>query len=242
MVARPVIITRAEPGASETAARVRAEGFRPVLSPMLELRALAGARPALDGIGNLVFTSANGVRFFREAMSGMEVPAAGMTVWCVGPATMAAARDAGFERLVEGDGNADDLVRKILATGDEGEGFLHVANAAAAGQLVARLRAAGRDARFAALYETVPVPALSPEASGALGSGAPCLVLVHSAKGAEAIRAAVEDGQLATSVLVAISEAAAAPLKGWRTRATVWAERPNEEALIAALNSAAIGL
>ena len=33
----PIIITRAEPGASETEARLRAMGLNPVLAPMLTL-------------------------------------------------------------------------------------------------------------------------------------------------------------------------------------------------------------
>ncbi len=241
MVAHPVIITRAEPGASETAARIQAEGFRPIVSPMLRLQSVA-ADPDLTGIQNLVFTSANGVRFFLEAMGGMTGEAAGLTAWCVGPATAAAANAAGFELLVAGDGNADDLAARILAEGREGDGFLHVANTAAAGNLVARLTDAGRMARFLALYETVPASALVREAALAVEAPEPGLVLIHSAKAAEALRAVVDDRLFATNILVAISEAAAAPLQGLHTRATLWAERPNEEALIAALKTAALGL
>ncbi|MCA8900724.1 MAG: uroporphyrinogen-III synthase [Hyphomonas sp.] len=235
MVSAPVIVTRAEPGASETLARLTAKGIEAIASPMLQLAALSGAAPDMDGISHLVFTSANGVRFFAEACDWR----AGVA-WCVGPSTAAAARAAGFAHVHEGRGDAGDLAGDMIAAlPPESGGILHVANEAAAGELVARLSAAGLGARFAALYETRPMGHLAPEAAAALAAG-PVFVLIHSAKGAAAFSDVC--GPLQHAVIVAISAAAAWPLQGLGASAIVIAEAPNEAALMEALATARLGL
>ena len=121
-------------------------------------------------------------------------------------------------------------------------GLLHVANEAAAGDLVAMLIRAGLDARFTALYRTVPVRSLAPAALAALNAAARSFVLIHSAKGAAAFCDAAKGVDLSRVVFVAISEAASRPLAGCGARATVNAAHPNETALIDALDTAMLAL
>lgn len=230
-----VIVTRTQPGADETAARLETLGYRPILSPMLSIVETGLAPASLEGVRDLIFTSANGVRAFQSA----KAEAAAFTAWCVGPSTAEAARSARFARVMEGDGDAADLAALILtARADVTGPLLHIANDAAAGRLVATLREAGLDARFAAPYRTQAAPALSEAARGALAR--PAALLVHSAKGATAIAASGAD--LANAAIVAISDAAAAPLAG-KPNAGLWiAARPNEDALMAALADAAAAI
>ena len=235
MVKPPVIVTRAEPGASETVTRLMDMDFHAIRSPMLELKALEAPMLDLSGIYNLVFTSANGVRFFVEAVGGITEHVADLTTWGVGPATADAAEAAGFQRIVRGDGNSDELARLILSSECTEDGFLHIANSAAAGNLVAQLSAAKCDARFLALYETVPASALQADAVQTLRSGSGAVVLVHSAKAAHVFAALSESIPMVTNICVAISEAAAAPLKSLQARALISAVRPNEDALMEAL-------
>ncbi|WP_213270333.1 uroporphyrinogen-III synthase [Hyphomonas sp.] len=228
-----VIVTRAQPGADDTAAHLAQLGYRAILSPMLKIVDTGLDRATLEGVTELVFTSANGVRAFLTSSAD----AASLTAWCVGPATSAAAREAGFANIVEGDGDADDLARLIFTARSELAGpLLHIANDAAAGNLVATLRAAGLDARFEAAYLTQAEPALTADALSALSVG-PAIVLVHSAKGAAAL--AASGAPMDHAGIVAISANAAAPLEA-RAHAGVWiSARPNEEALMAALHEAA---
>lgn len=231
-----VIVTRAQPGADDTAACLTALGYHALLSPMLRVVETGLDPAALEGVKDIVFTSANGVRAFTSA--GM--PSSGFTGWCVGPSTAAAAREAGFGQVVEGDGDAADLARLILTARSGRSGpLLHIANDAAAGHLVATLKEAGLDARFAAAYQTEAAPSLSDQALAALMQG-PSILLVHSAKGAEAIARARTP--LNTAIIVAISAPAAAPLEK-TAMAGLWiAARPNETALMAALGEAAASL
>jgi uroporphyrinogen-III synthase len=232
MVSLPVIVTRAEPGATETMTRLKAMGLAAITSPMLALSALDVPLPDLSGVTHLVFTSANGVRFFAEASA-----LRGAKAWCVGPSTAAAARAAGFANVHEGAGDAADLAADMIAALPPGTGgILHVANEAAAGELVARLKAAGLGADFLALYETRPAQDLAPEAEAALAAGPVC-VLIHSAKAAAAFAWAA--GALDQAIVIAMSEAAARPLAGREIAALHVAAAPNEDALLDALAGAA---
>lgn len=227
-----VIVTRTQPGADETAANLTALGYQPVVSPMLRIVETGLDTDLLTGVRDLIFTSANGVRAFVS--SGR--PAAAFAAWCVGPSTSVAAREAGFARVVEGDGDAEDLAQLILTARAELSGpALHIANDAAAGHLVAALQAAGMDVRFAAPYRTEAAPSLSSEAMEAIAAGG-AAVLIHSAKGAAAI--AASGAALDQAWLVAISEAAARPLEGRPRKGLKLAARPNEDALMSALGEA----
>lgn len=231
----PVIVTRAEPGASETMARLKAMGLTAMAAPMLALAPLDVALPDLSDVQHLVFTSANGVRFLAGA-SGLRSAKA----WCVGPSTAEAAREAGFADVHEGAGDAVDLAADLLSALPEGtRGVLHVANEAAAGDLVARLKAGGIPADFLALYETRPADELPTDVEAMLAAGPAC-VLVHSAKAAAAFAWAA--GALDQAIIVAISEAAARPLLGREVAAIHIADAPNETALLATLAAVAGGL
>lgn len=230
----PVIVTRAEPAAADTVARLKAAGYNPILSPVLTLESLPDAALDMDSVRHLIFTSANGARYFLERRAVGE-----MTVWCVGEATAAAVRQGGGQDVREGDGNVADLAAMILAAPEAQTGaLLHIANEAAAGDLVATLKEAGLAARFAPLYRTVPVKDLDPDAASALETAPRVVVLVHSAKGAAALRDAAHGLDLSRVVFVAISPAASRPLTGCGARAIVNAASPNEAALMDAVDTA----
>jgi len=235
MVSVPVIVTRAEPGASETMARLEEMGLTAIASPMLALARLDVPLPDMDRVSHLVFTSANGVRYFAEAS-----PHRAARAWCVGPSTAEAAHAAGFADVHEGRGDAEDLSADMIAALPAGTlGVLHVANEAAAGDLVARLKAAGIPAEFLALYETRPADDLAPEAEAALNAGT-AVVLIHSAKAAAAFAWAA--GALEQAVIIAISAAAVRPLEGREVAAIHVAEAPNEAALLEVLAGVMRGL
>ena len=62
-----VWVTRAQPQAEATAARLRAMGLEAVVAPVLETRPIVGARIELTGVDALAFTSAAGVAAFAGA-------------------------------------------------------------------------------------------------------------------------------------------------------------------------------
>lgn len=231
----PVLITRAEPGASETAQRVEALGLSAIVSPVLCMKARGDTSlPALKALSGLIFTSANGVRAFSQRCDARNLPA-----WCVGPATAAAARAAGFVDVQESAGNAADLAQFIADnTAPTPAPLLHVANAAAKGDLRRHLETLGFAVDFAPLYEMRAAESLSPEADEMLAQPMPAIALIHSAKGAERFAQLVADRTILHLHAVAISAPAAAPLKALNLKAVHIAEAPNEDALFDALQSA----
>ena len=231
----PVIVTRAEPGAGETAARLEAIGAQALVSPVLSVQSDPSVSlPDLSTVSGLIFTSANGVRSFAQRSNDRSHPA-----WCVGPATADAAREAAFAKVQESTGNAVDLANYIAARATPGpKPLLHVANAAAKGDLKATLEQLGFGVTFAPLYAMQPAASLTPDTLSALEAPGPSIVLIHSAKGAERFATLATELAIPSTFAVAISEAALAPLAGLSLRARFAAEIPNEDGLFAALNTA----
>lgn len=225
----PVIITRAQPGADETAQRVRALGLEVIQSPALELHLMNPVPPIpIKACAGILFTSANGVRFFSQVCAEVELPA-----WCVGPATYDAAKAAGFEIARNANGNSCDLAQLVIEQTKPDTGHLiHVANTAAGNILQTELASAGFDVRFVGLYSPQPAESLSPIAFTALEKGTVC-VLIHSRKGAERFAQLVAPLDTHKLLFICVSEKAAGPVLDLGEVRI--AKRPNEEELLRVL-------
>jgi len=227
-----VWVTRAQPHAEDTAGRLRALGHTPLVAPLLEVRPLPAALD-LAGVAALAFTSRNGVAAFAA-----REPRRAWPVFAVGDATAEAARAAGFGDVSSAGGDVAALAALIARRPPLGP-VLHAGAAEAAGDLAGLLAGRGVPTLSAALYETISL-APAPEACAAW----PELdaVLIHSPKAARALAAAAHAlgraGAAPPPRLLAISEAAAAPLRTTFGMAEV-ALRPDEAALLALLRPAA---
>ncbi|NQY41288.1 MAG: uroporphyrinogen-III synthase [Henriciella sp.] len=231
----PIIVTRAEPGATETVERLKARGLTAILAPMLALVELPESQmPKPSDLSGLVFTSANGVRTYAARRSDRHLSA-----WCVGPATAQAARDEGFESVQESAGNAVDLANFIAERSPPSERpLLHVANAAATGVLRETLSANGHQTVFAPIYEMQPARSLPEPVAQLMDQNETSIVLVHSEKGASAFAAQAASRALSNCIGVAISERASQPLERLNLNAIYKAEAPKEDGLFAALEIA----
>ena len=226
-----VWITRAQPGASRTAARLRGMGFTPLIQPLLAVETLSPPVPDLDRFAALAFTSRNGVAAFAALTSRRDRP-----VFAVGDATAQAAREAGFVAVCSASGDLTALARRIAAELSDAA-LLAPQAETPAGDLAAALAAA--DARAVSLhplnvYRTAPTAAAAPpEAFDA--------VLIHSPRAAQALAALVpaplSAARLAGVVIACISPAAAAPLSAVGPMPAV-AGAPDEVTLLATLKAA----
>lgn len=173
-------ITRTQPGADATAARVRALGHEAVVMPLLAVRMLTDVAVDLRGVAALAFTSANGVRVFAETCGER-----GLKVFAVGAATAQAARAAGFKSVLSADGDVEALAEGIAARRGELRGaVLHPGAAEPAGDLAGALERRRVEARCLVLYETAPVD-LDAEVAERLGQSD--AVLLHSARAAQVL-------------------------------------------------------
>lgn len=110
-----VLVTRPQPGADATAARLHAAGHVALVAPLLATEALAWTVP--DPLPPAVMlTSAAAARLF-DAHAAPPPALLARPCFAVGAATAAAARAAGFRDVRAGGGNAQALVDGIAAAG-----------------------------------------------------------------------------------------------------------------------------
>jgi uroporphyrinogen-III synthase len=218
-------ITRAEPAADATAARVRERGHTPLVVPLLAVRMVEDPQIDLSGVRALAFTSANGLRAFAQACADRT-----LQVFAVGAATAQAAREVGFRRVLSADGDVSALAEGIAARrGEIGGAVLHPGAAEVAGDLAGALERAGVEVRALTLYETVPVEP-TPAQIDALAQAD--VALVHSAKGGRALAQVLAAHPLPRLKVLGLSKAVLAPLAGTQVAALTSAPFPLEAALL----------
>lgn len=224
-----VWVTRARPGADDTASRLKDLGFTPVVAPLLEVSFLGMDPIDLTDVAALAFTSARGV----EALAGRS-GIRNLPVFAVGAATAQAARAAGFTQVTAGDGDVEALADLIACRHPPAATLLHAAAAQPAGDLVGDLTRRGLSARALAVYETVesdPAAILPhlPTLSAAL---------VHSPRAGRALAAFLAGHPAPEIRLLALSSAVAKPLAAVKCAAIGVAPFPNEASLLKLLSKA----
>ncbi len=234
------LVTRPAEDAATVAAALTARGIEPMLAPMLRIEpepsGAARLGGALAGVQAVLFTSANGIRAFAHASKRFELPA-----YCVGEASAAAARIAGFRTVANAGGDVGDLAALVAARLAPGNGaLLHAAGRDTAGDLVSALAAKGFTLRRVELYRAVAADAFAPDIEAALRRGEVAMALFFSPRTAETfVRLATAAGLAERSsnmTAVCLSRNVAAALSGLPWRAVATAHAPNLTALLAALD------
>lgn len=229
-MARGVLVTRPEPGAAETAARVAALGFRPVLAPALVLapRPVAPHPP----VQAILLPS----RAAARALAPSPTP-----VLAVGEATGEEARARGFAQVAVAGGDAADLLRRARATLDPAGGPLLLAcGRGYSHALAASLRGAGFRVIRRAVYAAAEAESLPPEAVESLRVGNVCRALFFSPRSARCILRLLEQDGLGEAargiVALALSPRVAAELKPLPWREVRVSPRPHQDPMLELLD------
>ena len=218
-------ITRAEPAAQATAERVRAMGHEALVTPLLQVRAVADARVDLDGIAALAFTSANGVRAFADLCSDRS-----LQVFAVGLATAQAARSVGFKSVLSADGDVETLAEAIGPRRRELKGaVLHPGAAELAGDLVGALERQGIQGKRLTLYETEAVKLAAQDAEALVTADT---VLLHSPRAAQVLATLLRAHPAPHLRALGLSKAVIRPLSRARLAARLFPPFPLEAALL----------
>jgi uroporphyrinogen-III synthase len=228
-----VLITRPEPGATETAARVAALGFRPVLAPALMLAPRPASLPT--AVQAVVITSPAAARALPSHLSSLPV-------FATGPASAEAARTSGFPRAEGADGDAASLAGLVAARCQPHEGPLLLAVGAGYGQeLAAELRRRGFRVLRRVVYAAREAEALPPAASRALAEGEIAAALFFSPRSARAAMAMIARAGLADRArgiaALALSPRIASILRAWPWARIAVAEAPQQDQLLALLGA-----
>ena len=225
-----VWVTRSPPGAEATAARLVGLGFDPVIAPLLELRPVPDVQLDLTDVCAIAFTSANAVRAFTELSIER-----GYKVFAVGAATADAARKARFATVLSTDGDVRALASAMSARKRELAGvILHPGASELAGELAGELALHGMQVRQVALYDSVPAPLPEGFVEGIADLDA---VLIHSLKGARALKDILRAAPAHGLKVFGISKAAIRPLARLELAERAAAPAPTEEALLGLLQS-----
>ncbi len=231
------LVTRPRAEAAELTDALAARGIAALLEPLLDIHYRdLGHPPDLAGVQAVLCTSANGVRAF--ARLGQE---RAVKLFAVGEATAARARAEGFGGVDSAGGAVGDLVDLVSARlRPEAGRLLHVAGSLVAGDLAGELRARGFSVERMVLYEARPVTALTTATVRSLAAGLVDFALFFSPRTAAVFARLVDQAGIADAMrrvtAISISAAADAALDPLRFRARLIADRPDQPALLAALD------
>jgi uroporphyrinogen III methyltransferase/synthase len=238
LAGKRVVVTRARAQASELAARLAALGAEVVEAPVLSVRHTPEGLTTDERVGSrwdwIVFTSANGVAAFFEALNGAgrDARALGTTkVSAVGGATAEALRARGviadFEPArATGGVLAEELPRV------QGARILLPVSSLTDDRMAGALRRRGGLVEQVAIYETVPAPLDEARREAVLAADA---VLFASGSAARFLRAALGEAALAPPArLVAMGPESAEATRAAFGRVDVEAAEPSLDALVTA--------
>ena len=240
-----VLVTRPQPDDETTAAALRARGFEVLQAPMLRFEAIAFHDDDDARYGAVIVTSANALRGIAPHLASSRL--AELPLFTVGEHTAAAARQAGFSKVISADGDASGLRDTVLAAVKAKQikkagTLLYLAGADLARDLAGELGERGVTVVTQTTYRMVPVPSLPRDACDAFAANRIEAVLHYSRRSARAFLEAARAGGVEISALAipqcCISAAVASVLRDAGATQVLAAASPDENALFEALDRA----
>ena len=230
-----VLITRPEREATTLAAALGERGHAPVIAPLFHLQILrppTGFSAALSAAQAVLLTSANGARALAEASDQR-----GRPILAVGDTTASTAEGLGFSAVASASGDGLALAELVREKLDPKSGpLVHVSGADIALDFAEALKPDGFEVYRFALYDAREETALPDSARAAIEGRALDAATFFSPRAADLfVRLVQEAGvssALANVTAIAISPAAAAPLKTLPFKAVVAATRPTRQAVL----------
>jgi uroporphyrinogen-III synthase len=228
-----VLITRPEPGAGETAARITALGLRPIVAPLLMIAQRHATLPPSARVQAIVATS-------RNAIPALPASHRHLPLFAVGAATARHARGAGFEQVTSADADAEALAALLARSCDRAAGPLLLATGQDQGTALANdLRARGFRVVRRVVYAPVPATILPEPVHRAFTAGTLSAALFFSAETARTcvrlLQAARLEQTVATIEALAIGQSTAVALQPLPWRRIRVAVQPNQDAMLALL-------
>lgn len=227
-----VLITRPEPGATETADRIIALGYAPIIAPVLSIITRDVRAP--NHAAATLLTSQNAVASCPPCLHDRPV-------FAVGTATAKRATEAGFKHVFNANGDANSLARLVADTLSPAEGRLFLPTGQGQGtDLAASLRQRGYRIVRRVAYQAVGVSVLPEPAAICLRQHQLAAAMFFSGDTARhfvrLLRATTLSDAVRDIEAVSISERAAVALRHLPWRRISVAAKPNQEAMLALLD------
>jgi uroporphyrinogen-III synthase len=226
-----MLVTRPEPDAQATVARLEAIGIEGVAAPVMLRRTLDASLPPPDGFTAMVLTSANAIRSLQDRHA-IE-PYRHLPVLAVGDRTAREASAAGFTRVSSAAGAAQDLINAITISSMRGPLFYPTGKHQST-DLAKALAPLGIMVVTAKIYDMVAIDALPEQVLAELG-GEINAVMTYSRRSAELfadLAASVPRDRRSSLAMLCLSEATAEPLLEARFSRISLADRPDDDAMM----------
>jgi uroporphyrinogen-III synthase len=228
-----MLVTRPEPDARDTAARLAALEIEATICPLLSFETLPTSLPEAEGFAAIALTSANALRALEER--GMLAGYGGLRAYTVGDRTASYARECGFADVVSAGGTLADLAELLAHAGLPGPVF-YPTGREQSGDLAKSLAPYGVMVIGAQVYAMNPVPGLPMDVREDLIEGTIGAALFYSRRTAETFARLAGDG-IGRSVrtrlgMLCLSEAVAEPLVDAHFVRVGLADYPSEEAMM----------
>ena len=218
-----LLIIRPQPGNDASAKRVREAGFDVTQLPFFEVRACPWSAPDPSEYDALLITSANAIRHAGAQLDMLRH----LPVHAVGVRSGDQARQAGLGVVSEGSGDAAQALQAAIVAGHHrllwlaGEDHQRIAPPA---QLTVEQRV---------VYASVPI---QPDSAMAEAVRSSDVIALHSARAARRLAALVDQWQYPrTAITIACFSQSIADAAGSGWRAVAIAERPEDSALLSAV-------
>lgn len=228
-----ILVTRPEPDASRTAARLAEMGHQALVEPVLVFEQIKNPKLPDGPFDAIAVTSANAMRAAGEAGGFGHLHSA--QVFTVGARTAEAVRAAGFEKVTYSNGNAKELAKLIRERLQAGARILHLSGEHRAQEFSALLTPAHIKTTTLVLYRMRAATEFSQAATGAIAQGRVQAVMHYSPRSASLFVTLMQRAGLAdkSSGLrhLCLSDAVAAPLLAAGLRAEA-ARNPDENTLL----------
>lgn len=232
-MASRILVTRPQPGAAATAARLLGLGYEPIQLPLSEIVALpvdAARFPADADI--LAVTSANALRRLDPASIGA---LRHKRLLAVGKATAALARQMGFARVEQGPGTALGLARALLREKTPASAILYLCGRVRLADFENLLRNGGVAVHAIETYDTADIRYDRDALKQLLGDRRVDGALIYSANATDALAALMAGSDpiwWASTRYFCLSDRVYERLGPSNQRRAVIALEPNEELLI----------
>ncbi len=226
-----MLVTRPEPDAQATLARLDALGIAATAAPLMVRQTLDASLPPPDGFTAMVLTSANAVRSLLDR--GVLEHYRQLPVFAVGDRTAREASEAGFERVSSAAGAFQDLVNAMTIARVPGPIFYPTGKHQSA-DLAKALAPLGVMVVTAKIYDMVAADALPEAILDELGDSIGA-VLAYSRRSAEIfahLAANLSPTKRRSLAMLCLSEAVAEPLLEARFSRISLADRPDEDAMM----------
>lgn len=228
-----VLITRPKAAALPLKQMLEAKGYATIVEPLLVIEQLGSMQALPERVQALALTSAH-------AVPGLSEDAKRLPVFTVGKATAEAARAAGCGQVISGDGDASALAALIARRCRPDDGvILHVSGDVVREELRQELGEQGFDVHQDVVYRALASESFSGDLQRALRGHDVAAVLLFSPRTADIlVRLLIETGlsrYVDRTTAICVSGATATPCRTLDWRAIVLAARPNQQALLKAL-------